>query len=80
MVDEGLLVKTLAFMAATVTVGWFIALIIVPAFRGPDYRPAPEITALMATIFTGLAGSFGWAYIKAKHPRDDDKDGDDDAG
>ena len=70
--DEKVLVKVLAFMACTVTVGWFVAFIILPAVRSPEYRPAPEITMLMGTVFTGLAGSLGAAYYKARNPKDTD--------
>lgn len=84
--DERLLVRVIAFMAVVVTVGWFLAFIVLPAVRGPEYQPAPEITALMGTIFTALAGSLGVAYFKARNPtsatrkprdradRDDDND------
>lgn len=82
--DEKVLVKVLAFMACTVTAGWFIAFIIMPAIKSPEYRPAPEITMLMGTVFTGLAGSLGAAYYKARNPKDDPnhtetESGDDDA-
>ena len=71
------MVRVLAFMAIAVTVGWFIALIIMPAIRSPEYRPAPEITTLLGTVFTGLAGSLGVAAYKARkagddRPRDDE--------
>jgi hypothetical protein len=78
VVDAGLLVKVLAFMASTVSVGWFLALIVIPAFRGSDYRPPPEITVLMGSIFTSLAGSLAGAYFMAKHVKDKDKDKDED--
>ncbi|WP_410877343.1 hypothetical protein [Nocardia sp. A7] len=74
MNDEKLLVKALAFMACTVTTGWFIAFIILPAVRPPEYQPAPEITMLMGTVFTGLAGSLAAAYYKARNPKDDSTD------
>jgi len=77
-VDEKVLVKVLAFMAVTVTVGWFVAFIILPAVRSPEYQPAPEITMLMGTVFTGLAGSLGAAYYKARNPKDPKNDTDDD--
>lgn len=68
---EKLLVKVLAFMACTVTAGWFIAFIVMPAIRGPEYQPAPEITMLLGSVFTGLSGFLATAYYKARNPRDD---------
>ncbi|MGW5920847.1 hypothetical protein ACWFPY_17830 [Nocardia fluminea] len=70
MNNEKMLVRGLLRMGAVVTSGWFIAFIILPAIR-PEYQPAPEISMLTGTIFTGLAGVLTALGIKARRPRDD---------
>ncbi len=73
--NERMVVRVLAGMAAVVTLGWFITFVILPAVRPPEYRPAPEVSMLTGTIFTGLAGTLTALAIKARRPRDDDEGG-----
>lgn len=71
MDENGLLVKVLAFVAVTISVGWFLSFIVVPVLK-PDYQPQPEVTVAMTAVISAIAGLLGTAYYKARRASDEE--------
>ncbi|WP_029899515.1 hypothetical protein [Nocardia brasiliensis] len=79
MDENGLLVKVLAGISVAITVGWLVSFVLMPAIRAEDYRPQPEVAVAMTAVITSIAGLLGTAYFKARRPRDEARDEDEDA-
>lgn len=66
------LVKLLLFMGATITLAWFLTLVVFPLIR-IDYRTPPEVNVAMSGFVLSLFGVIGGAYIKSLHPQDENQ-------